>query len=428
MPGILPLALLFLVAAQNRAHPGLVHLGDGQWGTPAQAAERGLIAYHDQWLPRALEKDLRKWEREDEKDGLDWEHRYRTKSKYYRIESNVPRWRMELEIKPFLDALFETYQRVFAEDFGLSGKAVKNKDIRIYDGFQAYSVNEPEDGRPRPRTNPGFIVGGSTLVVYYEETDPGVFYGTVFHEGAHQFFLSLLPGADPPIWLGEALATYFEGCTYSRATRTITPGFVADARLVAAQGTLRNGQDRSAEELFLEVPRERFKGLEYALAWSFVHYLIHRPGAESRERFARFVRATNGSGAKPAAQVFAEATGEDLGSLVGGWREHVLALTAPPAIHWVALVVTRAGPGEDLRSRDLVWSVDGVEVFSVTQFQELWKNRPKDRPVEIVVVRGEPDLTSQESTRRFVRATLQPTSEIRLSPQGELERHGGLSD
>lgn len=423
----LALGLLLLSPLQNQKQPGLVHLGGGEWGTPAQAVERGMIPYRGQWFAKAHEKDLRKWEKEDAK-GLDWKDAYKTKSKYYRIETNVPRHVIELEIKPFLDALFETYKRVFADDFGLAGKAAGNKDIRIYDGFQAYSVNEPEDGRPRPRTNPGFIVGGSVLVVYYEETDPGVFYSTVFHEGAHQFFLSLLPGASPPIWLSEALATYFEGCTYSRATQTITPGFVAHERLISAQGALRKSPERTAQEFFLDVPRERFLGLEYGLAWSFVHYLIHRPGQESRARFARFVQETNGAGAKPAVEIFAKATGEDLLALLPGWRAHVLALTAPPAIQWAALVVSKAAPSEDLLSRDLVWSFDGVEVFSAKQFAGLWKNRAKDRPIEVVVVRCEPDYASEGSTRRFVRVTLKPTSEIRLTAQGELERKGGLSD
>jgi hypothetical protein len=427
MLAALVLGLVLVAPPQNRSQPGLVHLGNAEWGTPAEAVARGLVRYGDRWVPKALEKDLRKWEREDAK-GLDWKDAYKVKSKYYRIETNVPRHVVELEIKPFLDALFETYQRVFADDFGLSGKAAGNKDIRIYDGFQAYSVNEPDGGRPRPRTNPGFIVGGSVLVVYYEETDPGVFYSTVFHEGAHQFFLSLLPGASPPKWLNEALATYFEGCTYSRATGAITPGFVSHDRLVSAQGALRKHPERSAQEFFLDVPDADFQGLEYAMAWSFVHYLIHRPGDDSRARFARFVRATNGAGAKPAAEIFAEATGEDLLALLPGWREHVLSLQAPPAIHWAALVVSKAAPEEDLRSRDLVWSFDGVEVFSARQFAELWKNRATDRALEVVVVRCEPDFHSDASTRRFVRTTLQPGSAIRLTAQGELERHGGLSD
>jgi uncharacterized protein DUF1570 len=422
------LALTFLLSApQNRDHPGLVHLGDGEWGTPAQAAEKGMVRHQGQWFPKERAKDLRKWEREDAK-GLAWEDAYRTKSEHYRIETNVPRWRVELEIKPFLDALFETYVRVFAEDFGLSGKAAGNKDIRIYDGFEAYSVNEPDEGKPRPRTNPGFIVDGSLLVVYYDDTDPGTFYMSCFHEGAHQFFLSLLPGASPPHWLSEALATYFEGCTYSRATNAITPGFVPAERLAVAQGILGNGKPATAEELFLDVPRERFQGTEYALSWSFVHYLVNRPGAGSRAGFARFVRATNGAGAKPAAEIFADTNGEELAALLPGWRAHVLALPPPDPIYWVALQVHKAAPEEDLRSMDLVWSFDGVEVFSAKQFQSLWKARPAERPIEVVVVRVEPGLGDPNSTRRFVRVTIPAGSPIVLRGQGELERRDGLRD
>src|SRR5262245_43794420 len=99
------LGLLACLPAQNSRHPGLVHLGGDQWGTKAQALERGLIEYRGLWYEKKLEKDLRKWEKEDAK-GLDWKDAYRTKSKYYRIETNVPRHIVELELKPYLDELF----------------------------------------------------------------------------------------------------------------------------------------------------------------------------------------------------------------------------------------------------------------------------------------------------------------------------------
>ena len=106
----------------------------------------------------------------------------------------------------------------------------------------------------------------------------------------------------------------------------------------------------------------------------------------------------------------------------------MLALQAPDSIHWVVLIVTRAAPEEDLRSRDLLWSLDGVEVFSVKQFAEVWGNRAKDRPLEVVVVRTEPNAKTGEPERRFVRMTLQPGSTLQLGVQGELERKGGLAD
>jgi len=428
MLSALVLALLLCSPPQNRNHPGLVSLGKGEWGTPAKAKELGMVLYHDQWFPKELEKDLKKWDKEDAKKGLDWKDKYRTESEYYRIETNVPRWRVELEIKPFLDELFETHKRVIAEDFGISGKAAANKDIRIYNGFNDYSLNELDEGKPRPRNNPGFIRDGSVLVVYYDETDPGTFYMTCFHEGAHQFFLSLLAGATPPHWLNEALATYFEGCTYSRVTKKITPGFVPSERLSQAQTILKQNPDPDASKLFLDVPKERFQGLEYSIAWSFVYYLIHRPGDKSREHFASFVRELNGSGAKPAPEVFAKATKEDFNALIPGWRDFVLALPPPKQISWLSLMVDKAKSDEDVRSKDLVWSFDGVDVFNVKQYMELWKNRPKDRLYDIVVVRCEPDPFSDKSTRRFVRVTIQPGSEIQVLPVGEFPRQEGLSD
>lgn len=409
--------------AQNRDHPGLVPIGEGQWGTPAHARERGLSEYRGRWLPKKLEKELRRWEREDEK-GLDWKDAYRTKSKYYRIQTNVPRYLIELEIKPFLDELFATYARVFERDFGIEGKAAGNKDIRIYSGFEAYSQNEGG----RPRSNPGFYVDGSMLVMYYDDTDPSVFYMTVFHEGAHQFLRSLLPASEPPIWLTEALAAYFEGCTYSRASGKITPGFIPAERLDVARSLLRGDPSASPEDLFLNVPKERFRGREYALAWSFVYYLIHRPVKDAHERFARFVRELNGSGVKPAAEVFEQTTGERLADVQAGWREYVLALQAPGEITWVVLDVAQTGPGEDLRTDDLLWSFDGVEVFGARQLHELWSARAKDRALDVIVVRCEPSRDAPDAPRRFVRATIAPGSAIELRAKGELARRGGLAD
>src|SRR5262245_56386399 len=119
------------LAAQNRDHPGLVHLSDGEWGTPDEARKRGLIEYRSRWYPQELENQLEKWERLDAK-GLAWEDAYKERTKYYRVRTNVPRFIFHLEIAPFLDGLGDTYTRVFKEDFGLKGKGVKDKDLKIY--------------------------------------------------------------------------------------------------------------------------------------------------------------------------------------------------------------------------------------------------------------------------------------------------------
>jgi hypothetical protein len=425
-------ALLLTLACpafpQNRNHPGLVHLGDGAWGTPAEAQARGLIAYRGRWLDPKLAKKLAGWEKEDAA-GLGWENAYRTDSKYYRLTTNLPRFLVEVEIKPFLDELYQTYVEVFARDFGLKGKGAKDRWIKIYASFEEYSRHEGDGELAGSRLNPGFIVDGDELVTFYEETDPAEFYDTVFHEGAHQFFQSLLPGADLPMWLDEGLATYFEGCTYSRATRTITPGFLPAERLELAQDLLKGAQSSPdlAQHLFMGRSGESFGGEEYALAWSFLYYLAHREQGAAK-RMAAFLRELNGSGTKPVDEVFLEATREELGPIEAGWRDYVLALSPGELVHWVLIDVEGAGPGIDLKSRDMVWSLDGVEIYSPGAFDAAWEARPKDRPFEVKVVRCTPGPESPTGEHHFATAVIEPGSALKLRVSSSLSRSGALSD
>lgn len=432
MPTRAPLLLVLIALAsgapanaQGREHPGQVHLGDGAWGTPEEARERGLVEYRGRWFPEQLRSKLEKWERQDAK-GLTWDDAYKARTKYYRVETNVPRFVFELEIAPFLDALGDTYTRVFREDFGLEGRAVKNKDLAIYGSFEEYSAEANRGEGPIPRQLAGFIVNGAELVVFYEETDPSQFYGTVFHEGAHQFFLSLLPGASLPIWLDEALATWFEGASYSRATQELTFSSVPATRLLRAQELLEQ-LEGSPEELFMNVPQPSFRADHYALAWSFLHYLLERPGEDSTEQFARFLRETNGSGSRPLPEVYERATGEDFDELAQGWREHVQSIE-PPAYVPVWVVVDVTGEGVDVRDGDLVVSLDGQAVHGQLQFNELWSKRARDREVELVLIRSTPSFEDPYSSRVLVRTAIPADSEVQLAAAGGFVRDDSLRD
>jgi hypothetical protein len=134
------LALLGLsaaVPAQNLDHPGRVHADGLGWVTPEEARQNGFFEYRFRWFPEKLRKKLEKWERLDPKHAA-WKEAYKAKTKNYRITTNAPRFILESEIKPFLDELFQTYVRVFRDDFGLKGKAVNKKFIKIFYGYESY--------------------------------------------------------------------------------------------------------------------------------------------------------------------------------------------------------------------------------------------------------------------------------------------------
>lgn len=406
--------------AENWDHPGLVHVEKLGWVTRDEAARKGFFDYRGRWLAKDREKQLKSWESEDAKHAA-WADAYKLDSKHYRIVTNVPRFIVELEIKPFLDELYETYVDVFRRDFGVSSKAANKKTVRIHNGFADYSTNEADEDGPPPRSNPGFIVGGSELAVYYDDNDPGTFYGTVFHEGAHQFMAAVFPAATLPMWLDEAMATYFEGCVWSRAEKKIRVGHRPPDRLEEAIEALKASKPVSgkslAESLFMSVPDEKFDSREYALAWSFVHYLVAADGGKNRERFTKFLREMNGAGTRAISEVFERSTGMKLAEIEAGWPEFVLAQKLEPMPWWVALSLGEKTPpaGCDVRTDDLVVSVGGAAVYDAASFTRLWEAHPDDREVELVLLRRTPCKGVLEYTETRVVARVPAGAGLTLS-------------
>lgn len=410
------------LAAQNREHPGAVHLGGGRWGTRADAEAAGLFEYQGRWLPKKLEAKLRAWEKQDAK-VRGWEGAYDTVSKHYRIKTDVPRFIVELEIKPFLDALYDTYVKVFDQEFGLQAKGADNKFIQIYHGYAAYKKDTG-----KTRGTPGFIVGSNVLHVFYEDLEPSTFYGTVYHEGAHQFFAAMLPGAELPHWLNEALATYFEGCVYSRSSNKITVQLVPAVRLRFARNQLARVEVADPEKMFMRVGKPEYNALHYALGWSFVYYLTHVDGGKHRAAFGKLLRELNGSGAKPFAEVFRSVVKLDLAEFAKGWKPFVMSQKADDEVSWVMLNVGKVPEGVDLKTGDIVVSVAGVDIHDSAQFGTVWAAvKQKAAPVEIVALRRQGALESMDFEYRELRCTVDP-AQVNLRVGGSMTRSASLAD
>ncbi len=408
-----------------------VYAGRLGWVSPGRARKAGYFEYEDRWLPSKFKRKLAGWRKKDARTK-DWRDRYKAKSRHYKIETTLPRAVLEIDVKPFLDELYETYSDVFRRDFGLTGRGAHNKLIRIFHGYDEYALRAKGPGILTPRTNPGFILNGIELVVFYEATDPANFYNTVFHEGAHQFVAALLPGADLPLWLDEALATYFEGCRYSRVTGNIDVGHLPPGRLAKAQRALREVKltdgDSLPERMFMNVPRERFHAVEYSLAWSFVYYLTHAEKGKYRRGFTKFLRAMNGAGKRPVSEVFRRATGRSLKDLQRGWRAYILGLELPRAPKWVRLRVEDDPDDVALQSEDLVWSIDGERMDNPDDFVQWLERRPANAPTEWIVVRRMKTGTPIGWRPKFIHATVSPAAAARISCLGTLSRHHTLID
>lgn len=377
------LCSMVCVVAQAPRLSDAVHVGKGLWVTPAEASARGWFPYKDRWLPKRLKSKARRWERADAKvDGFS--DAYRAKSKHYRIRTNAPRHVVELEVIPLLDELFDVYCEVFKRDFGLRPRGADHQEINIYWGYPSW-----RDEMKRTRGNPGFYVSTGELNVLYDPADPDSFYMTVFHEGAHQFFRSLLPGAALPTWLNEALAVYMEGCCFDLESRRIVQGHLPNARLHLAQQLLRKrqaaGESLEPEEVFMQYPQGVFNAHHYALAWSYVYFLVHREDGKHKKQFYKFLDGMNGAGARSVYEVFARENKADLHEIDKGWVPFVLGIQSPAPTQRMILQPT--GSNSVVQDRDVLVSVNGRDVDGAAAYSATWGQRRPEQPATLVVRR-----------------------------------------
>jgi hypothetical protein len=443
LAGLLAVAPLAAASAPREGPPVNPHRVDGQvflrdgakgeWATPEAARARGFFEYHRRWFPKRMRRVLERWEKEDEKH-VEWADARRLTSRHYRLVTNVPRFIVETELQPFLDELYRTYTRVFKEKFGLRSKAANKKFIHIHRGFEDYATNNAFGGRPRSRSNPGFIMGGSVLVVYYDETEPEMFYSTVFHEGAHQFVHAMLPGAEFPKWIDEALATYFEGCSYSRTDRRITVNYLPPNRLKLAQHLLREkgpgGTPAWDLASVLTAPDRTFNARHYALAWSFAYFMTHADEGERRKRFVKFLKEMNGAGVKHTPQeIFARIVRVDPLELAQDWRRFVLGLRTDVELRSPILTrVKRNIAGVDLRRGDIIRTFNYHSVTGSKHFNELWKSRPRDRESRLVVVRREKVPGPMTYRARLLELTVPPDDSVDVISTASWPRDPNLTD
>ena len=386
------------------------------------AQRAGTISYQGREFPARLQSQLTRWEKQDQKVE-DWGDAYSTKTKHYRVRTTVPHFIVELEIKPFLDALYDAYVASFRDDFGLTGKGANFKTICIYHGYDEYFA---ETGRPR--TNPGYIVNRDELHVFYDDFEPDVFYDTTYHEGAHQFFGAMMPGAELPLWMDEALATWFEGCSWSRSRQEFVVGHYPPNRVRLAKRELSNaGSDPDPAKLFMDVPKPRFLAGQYALAWSFLVYLVDREGGLGAEKFGALLKALNGSGAKDFADVFAEVSTVPLAEAAAGWKDFVMAMPEPQTATWIILARGDLPAEIDVRSGDRLVSVAGRPIQNQQEFSAAVAELAYTAdPVQVVCYRKVEG--GQSYTMQRVETTLQPPQLDELLVRGTEPRKASLID
>ncbi|MFT7617331.1 MAG: hypothetical protein ACI97A_000967 [Planctomycetota bacterium] len=390
--------------------------------TPHEARNAGFFEHEGRWLQKRWRKKVKKWKRLD-KSHSSWKKAQRLSSKHYRLVTNLPNHIVDAEIEPYLDAQYRAFTKFFKREFKMSAKAANKKQINIHKSIEDYAVNTGKSVQ-QARYNPGFIAGGAELTVYYDVRDPDVFFSTVMHEGAHQFISAIFSGASFPKWLNEGLATYFEGCSYSRADKKFEIGNLPMPRLATARRVLEERPNDSIDDLFLSVPDLKFGAQEYSLAWSFLHYLMHGENGKYKKTFIKFLKEMNGAGVKrTASQIFAKIAKVEFRELESGWKKFVLGLQTRDVPYWVQL---RARSEElarfGFRAMDRVTHLDGIRVVNAKHFNELWSARDSAK-VSNLILRSD---NRENSMLRGLR--LPANADMSLVGYNTRSRAGSLKD
>lgn len=250
---------------------------------------------------------------------------FKAESKHYIVQTDTAA-HVAKNAARAMEQLHEAYTRIFGAD----DKAPKRKaDVLIFDSQKAFteyanSINV----QPRKDTLGFFITGRggrSQIVTFKRRTSEFHTLSTLYHEATHQFFRMWLgPGNNPPLWVNEGLAVYFENSRW-RAGKLRT-GIVPKARLALLQRRLRTGRHVRLADL-IKRGRDRYDGLCYAEGWSLVHFFVRANGGRHARRFSRYVRMLK-ERADPD-EAFRASFGRDINKVERAWKRYVLGLKAP---------------------------------------------------------------------------------------------------
>lgn len=298
---------VWLLGAQPGTRRQAVLLGDGTlaWYTPGRAGGR-LEPYR----PPAPDLGGGAARPEADADLLRLAPTF-VQTEHYDFYSTETRAFTE-QLSQYMEFIYREYEKGFASIIGTKGDAARRHVVLLFSTRQEFIEHGGGEEGMVAYYSPkrGWLVGYRSGSL--EDT-----YPAFFHEGLHQFLRYYLE--DPPMWLNEGLACYFETAQPVAGGLRFPAG--GGDRMVTAARALRRGDITPLRDL-LRMGRDEFyasdprvRSRHYAEAYSFVLFLIEH----DRERLTGYLAALAGAsraGGPPPPL----AEGKALERLEAGWH------------------------------------------------------------------------------------------------------------
>lgn len=228
-------------------------------------------------------------------------------TRHYRVRTDISQT-VARAISRHMEAMYGEYRRRMSSLPGRRG-AVRF-EVVIFKDQADYGVFVG----PRGRNSGGMFIGHrNSLASFGTEADMERILRVLRHEGFHQFAAGFI-GRTMPIWLNEGMAVFFENSEWT--TEGLQIGLVPPGRLALLK------RARAAKRLLPLVKmllmsdatwsRNVNSGaeagdLQYAEAWSMVHFLVYGDKGKYRRHLERYIRqvAKGRSGQQAFNDVFA---------------------------------------------------------------------------------------------------------------------------
>jgi hypothetical protein len=211
-------------------------------------------------------------DRQNEKHA-DWENAFKRKTRHYSIITNISYEFFET-VSVVMEDMFAFYRLIYRYKGG--APKVTLAIHRKRSDFDKYCHENL--GWSLPTGVGGWFFDQEMMVAAYDRTEGEGsltdLYRVLFHEASHQFMYLITQKKtkiDPPTWLNEGTASYFEGCEL-KSDGTIVKNNPARGR-VREWEMLEGGERGHTLEEVIRCPHREYDGSFYSYGWSLVYFL-----------------------------------------------------------------------------------------------------------------------------------------------------------
>jgi tetratricopeptide (TPR) repeat protein len=197
--------------------------------------------------------------------------------------------------------------------------------VYICDTPESYYVYADFTSEDRLEHTAGVFFNQYQQLLFYRDESEEETLQTMTHEAFHEYLHAILPTV--PIWMDEGMAEYVSGVKIDGG-RVASVGGILKGRLRNLQAALDSGWDGFGFDFVLWESKEMFytlaPELQYAQAWSMVHFLMHAKGGKYKPLLDRYVKVLLET--RSTAEARAVFTGADLGTIQREWLSYVKSL------------------------------------------------------------------------------------------------------